>query len=52
MNKKAYIKPEQRIIVLQHQHHLLAGSDKVQSLGSTGPFDYEGSDEEYDGDVR
>ena len=52
--KKKYMKPEQRIIVLQHQSHLLlAGSgEKVQSLGSSGPFDYEGSDENYDGDVR
>ena len=53
MNKKAYIKPEQCIIVLQHQSHLLqASSDKVRSLGSSGPFEYEGSDEEYEGDVR
>ena len=50
--KKKYMKPEQRIIVLQHQHHLLAGSDKVRSLGSSGPFNYEGSDENYEGDVR
>ena len=49
--KKKYIKPEQRIIVLQHQHHLLAGSE-VRSLGSSGPFDYEGSDEDYEGPVR
>ena len=51
MNKKAYIKPEQRIIVLQHQHHLLAGSE-VSFLGSSGPFYYGGSDEYYDGPVR
>ena len=51
--KKKYIKPEQRIILLQHQHHLLAGSgEKVQSLGSSGPFDYEGDDEDYGGPVR
>ena len=51
--KKKYMKPEQRIIVLQHQSHLLAGSGKeVQSLGSSGPFDYGGSDEYYEGDVR
>ena len=49
--KKKYMKPEQRIIVLQHQHHLLAGSE-VHSLGSSGPFDYEGSDEDYEGPVR
>ena len=51
--KKKYMKPEQRIIVLQHQSHLLqASGKKVQSLGSSGPFDYEGSDEDYDGPVR
>jgi hypothetical protein len=49
--KKKYMKPEQRIIVLQHQSHLLQASE-VHSLGSSGPFDYEGSDEDYDGDVR
>lgn len=47
------MKPEQRIIVLQHQHHLLAGSgSEVRSLGSSGPFDYEGSDADYEGPVR
>ena len=51
--KKKYMKPEQRIIVLQHQHHLLAGSgEEVHSLGSSGPFDYEGSDADYEGPVR
>ena len=49
--KKKYMKPEQRIIVLQHQHHLLAGSE-VHSLGSSGPFDYEGSDADYDEGAR
>ena len=47
------MKPEQHIIVLQHQHHLLVGSgEEVHSLGSSGPFDYEGSDADYDGPVR
>ena len=51
--KKKYMKPEQRIIVLQHQSHLLQASSKeVHSLGSSGPFDYGGSDEYYEGDVR
>lgn len=50
--KKKYMKPEQCIIVLQHQSHLLQASSEVQSLDSSGPFDYEGSDEDYDGDVR
>ena len=49
--KKKYMKPEQRIIVLQHQHHLLASSERnLRSV--SGPFDYEGSDAEYEGDVR
>ena len=46
MNKKAYIKPEQRIIVLQHQQHILVGSNEVQSLRG-GYFDYGGGDEAY-----
>ena len=50
--KKKYMKPEQRIVVLQHQHHLLQASGEVRSLGSSGPFDYGGSDEDYEGDVR
>ena len=50
--KKKYMKPEQRIIVLQHQHHLLAGSgEEVQSLRG-GYFDYGGSDEDYDEGAR
>ena len=50
--KKKYMKPEQRIIVLQHQSHLLqASGEEVQSLRG-GYFDYGGSDEDYDGDVR
>lgn len=49
--KKKYMKPEQRIIVLQHQHHLLAGSE-VRFLGSSGPFYYVGSDADYEGPVR
>jgi len=49
--KKKYMKPEQRIIVLQHQHHLLAGSERnLRSV--SGPFDYGGSDEEYDEGAR
>jgi len=49
--KKKYMKPEQRIIVLQHQHHLLAVSGEVQSLRG-GYFDYGGSDEDYDEGAR
>ena len=49
--KKKYMKPEQRIIVLQHQHHLLAGSERnLRSV--SGPFEYEGSDADYEGPVR
>ncbi|MBR6086343.1 MAG: hypothetical protein IKP84_00390 [Prevotella sp.] len=51
--KKKYMKPEQHIIVLQHQHHLLQGSSDKRNLRSVnGPFEYEGSDENYEGDVR
>lgn len=46
------MKPEQRIIVLQHQSHLLQTSRKeVQSLRG-GYLDYGGDDENYDGPVR
>ena len=50
--KKKYMKPEQRIIVLQHQSHLLQDSGKRNLRSVSGPFDYGGSDEEYEGDVR
>ncbi len=52
MNKKAYIKPEQRIVVLQHQSHLLQASGEVLFLGSGGPFYYGGSDENYTDGAR
>ena len=44
MKKKQYIKPAQRVVLLQHQAHLLQASG--QSLGSvnSGYFDYGGSD--------
>ena len=50
--KKKYMKPEQRIIVLQHQHYLLAGSGERNLRSVSGTFDYEGSDADYDGPVR
>ena len=50
--KKKYMKPEQRIVVLQHQSHLLQASGGKNLRSVSGPFDYEGSDEEYEGDVR
>lgn len=46
------MKPEQRIIVLQHQHHLLATSGERNLRSVNGPFDYGGSDEEYDEGAR
>ena len=52
--KKKYMKPEQRIIVLQHQSHLLqasSGKEVVHSLRG-GYLDYGGDDEDYDGPVR
>ena len=47
------MKPEQRIIVLQHQSHLLQASSKevVHSLRG-GPLDYGGDDENYDEGAR
>jgi hypothetical protein len=50
--KKKYMKPEQRIIVLQHQSHLLLQASGESLHSVSGPFDYEGSDEDYDGPVR
>lgn len=50
--KKKYMKPEQRIIVLQHQSHLLQASGERNLHSVSGPFDYEGSDEDYEGPVR
>jgi len=52
MNKKAYIKPEQRIIVLHHQSHLLQACGERNLRSVSSPFDYEGSDENYEGPVR
>ena len=46
------MKPEQRIIVLQHQHHLLQASGERNLHTVSSPFDYEGSDENYEGPVR
>ena len=50
--KKKYMKPEQRIIVLQHKSHLLQASGEGKLHSVSGPFDYEGSDEDYEGPVR
>ena len=51
--KKKYMKPEQRIIVLQHQSHLLQASGGKRNLRSVrGPFEYEGDDEDYDEGAR
>lgn len=49
--KKIYSKPSMTVVLLQHQYHILAGSNEVQSLRG-GYFDYGGSDEDYDGDAR
>ena len=50
--KKKYMKPEQRIIVLQNKHHLLATSGERNLRSVSGPFDYGGSDAEYDEGAR
>ena len=51
MKKKEYQKPAMRVVKLQQQARLLAGSNEVQSLRG-GYFNYGGSDEDYDGDAR
>ena len=50
--KKKYMKPEQRIILLQHQSHLLQASGERNLRSVSGPFNYGGSDAGYEGDVR
>ena len=50
--KKKYMKPEQRIIVLQHKSHLLQASGEENLHSVSGPFVYGGSDEEYGDPVR
>ena len=53
MNRTIHFPRTSRTALILLLAPLLAGSGKeVRSLGSSGPFDYEGSDEEYDGDVR
>ena len=50
--KRTYEKPAMRVVLLQHQCHLLAASgQEVQSLRG-GYFDYGGSDEDCDGPAR
>lgn len=36
MNKKAYIKPTWRVVRIQHQYHILAGSDFGGTDGNSG----------------
>lgn len=36
--KKTYIKPAMQVVLLQHQTHLLAGSNGAKSLNSTEGF--------------
>ena len=49
--KRKYMKPAMRVVKIQHQQHILVGSNEVQSLRG-GYFDYGGSDEDYDGGAR
>ena len=52
MNKKEYMKPAMRVVMLQHQQHILTVSNSnVQSLRG-GYFNYGGSDEDYDEGAR
>ena len=52
MNKKQYVKPEQRVVKLQHKCHILTGSNRMTvSRAITNDdigIDYGGSDESYD----
>ena len=56
MNKKDYQKPAMRVVLLQHQQHLLAGSYGVNSVVSNldDPDDiiFAGSDTGYTGGAR
>ena len=48
--KKKYMKPEQRIIMLQHKCHILTGSNRMTVSHATNnvDIDYGGSDENYE----
>ena len=56
MNKKDYQKPAMRVVLLQHQQHLLAGSYGVNSVDSNledeDDFIFGGSDTGYTGGAR
>jgi hypothetical protein len=55
MNKKQYIKPEQRVVMLQHKCHILntSGNKMTVSHATTNvEIIYEGDDDEYTGDAR
>ena len=48
--KKKYMKPEQRIVMLQHKCHVLTGSNRMTVSHATNnvDIDYGGSDENYE----
>ena len=57
MNKKDYQKPAMRVVLLQHQQHLLDGSYGVNSVDSKNlddadDFIFGGSDTGYIGGAR
>ena len=56
MNKKDYQKPAMRVVLLQHQQHLLAGSGTFTTtstnLDDGDDFIFGGSDTGYTGGVR
>lgn len=52
MEKKTYIQPTQRIMVLRQEKMLLAGSDSVKSVSNNIDLDYEGDDSGYTGGAR
>jgi len=42
MNKKAYMKPAMRVVKIQHQSYILAGSGNVTSTGGNSGIGYGG----------
>ena len=58
MNKKEYMKPAMRVVLIQQQAQLLAGSGgdtftkTSTNLGDDDDFEFVGSDEDYTGGAR
>jgi len=57
MNKKQYIKPEQRVVMLQHKCHILSTSGNKMTVSRAITNDdigieYVGDDDGYEGEAR